>query len=164
MMSDKEMIVVAFCGFLGYWIVSFIFGIEGGADRVSKKEKRWRFTNTKHRNKGDTSFEDERKQGKGEAHNDYKSGEAGHDEKTNTNSDSKDHQPDSEKSNKWYEVLHVAENSTIEEISVAFKRRISKYHPDKVATLGEELRELAEKKSKEINVAYETVMKIRKNK
>jgi DnaJ-domain-containing protein 1 len=32
---------------------------------------------------------------------------------------------------------------------------MTEYHPDKVASLGPELRALAEKKSKEINAAYE---------
>ena len=31
---------------------------------------------------------------------------------------------------------------------------MSEYHPDKVASLGKEIRELAERKSKEINAAY----------
>jgi DnaJ-domain-containing protein 1 len=35
---------------------------------------------------------------------------------------------------------------------------MSQYHPDKVASLGRELRELAESKSKEISVAYQEAL------
>ncbi len=42
----------------------------------------------------------------------------------------------------------------MEEIRAAYLMRISEYHPDKVAALGKEIREVAERKSKEINVAY----------
>lgn len=55
----------------------------------------------------------------------------------------------------WWEVLGVASDAGPEEVSRAYKRRISEYHPDKVALLGEEIRSVAERKSKEINSAYE---------
>ena len=41
----------------------------------------------------------------------------------------------------------------------AYKRRISEYHPDKVAQMGEEIRALAERRSKEINAAYDEAMR-----
>lgn len=59
----------------------------------------------------------------------------------------------------WWEVLQVPRIATRAEISHAYKRRISEYHPDKVAHLGEELRTVAERRSKEINVAYEEAMR-----
>ena len=52
------------------------------------------------------------------------------------------------------------EIATRAEISHAYKRRISEYHPDKVAHLGEEIRAVAERRSKEINVAYEEAMRL----
>lgn len=55
----------------------------------------------------------------------------------------------------WYEVLGVSGIATREEISAAYKRCISQYHPDKVANMGAEIRAVAERKSKEINAAYE---------
>jgi DnaJ like chaperone protein len=39
-------------------------------------------------------------------------------------------------------------------VQTAYRSLIRQYHPDKVANLGEELRELAEVKSKAINKAY----------
>ena len=38
--------------------------------------------------------------------------------------------------------------------AVAYRARMSEYHPDKVASLGPDIRALAEQKAKEINAAY----------
>lgn len=54
----------------------------------------------------------------------------------------------------WHEVLGVSSRASLEEVQSAYRERIGKYHPDKVASLGQELRDLAETKSKEINRAY----------
>ncbi len=55
----------------------------------------------------------------------------------------------------WWEVLGVGPGAGDEEIAQAYKRKISEYHPDKVARMGDEIRALAERKSKEINAAYD---------
>ena len=49
----------------------------------------------------------------------------------------------------------------MEEIRAAYLKRISEYHPDKVTALGKEIREVAERKSKEINVAYSVALEER---
>jgi DnaJ like chaperone protein len=54
----------------------------------------------------------------------------------------------------WWEILNVDRNATADQIKEAFRREISKYHPDRVEGLGIELRELADRKSKEVNRAY----------
>lgn len=54
----------------------------------------------------------------------------------------------------WHEVLELHQHATPDQIREAYQRLMSQYHPDKVASLGAELRALAEKKSKEINAAY----------
>jgi DnaJ like chaperone protein len=54
----------------------------------------------------------------------------------------------------WWEILKVDRNATADQIKEAFRREISKYHPDGVEGLGIELRELADRKSKEVNRAY----------
>lgn len=54
----------------------------------------------------------------------------------------------------WHEILNVAPDAGAEEIRRAYQSLMSQYHPDKVAALGPELRELCERKSKEINAAY----------
>jgi DnaJ-domain-containing protein 1 len=54
----------------------------------------------------------------------------------------------------WFEVLNVAPDATREQIVDAYRRLIRENHPDKVANLGQEFRELAERRAAEINVAY----------
>ncbi len=61
----------------------------------------------------------------------------------------------------WASVLGVDAFASMDEIRRAYRQRISEYHPDKVAGLGAELRELAERKAKEINRAYEEVCRLR---
>jgi DnaJ like chaperone protein len=62
----------------------------------------------------------------------------------------------------WYEVLEVSESSSIDEITNSYKKKIRQYHPDKVESLGSELKKLAEKKSKEINAAYNIAKRLKK--
>ena len=61
---------------------------------------------------------------------------------------------------RWYEVLGVAPSAPPDEIRAAYRRLMSQYHPDKVESLGPELRELAERKSKEIGTAYRMGMQV----
>ena len=61
----------------------------------------------------------------------------------------------------WHEVLKVSQFSSLEEIHLAYKSLIRQYHPDKVANLGDELKILAEEKSKTINAAYQSAIKER---
>jgi DnaJ like chaperone protein len=59
----------------------------------------------------------------------------------------------------WYVVLDVDRSASRAQITAAYRARISQYHPDKVARMGPEIRALAEKKSAEINTAYETALR-----
>ena len=59
-----------------------------------------------------------------------------------------------------YTVLGVSENATDEEITRAYKELVKKYHPDKYAN--SDLAELANEKMAEVNVAYDTIQKMRK--
>lgn len=61
----------------------------------------------------------------------------------------------------WAAVLGVSPDASMDAIRRAYQRRIAEYHPDKVAAPGAELRELAERKSKEINLAYEEACRAR---
>lgn len=61
----------------------------------------------------------------------------------------------------WTEVLGIGIDASIEDVRSAYKREMSRYHPDKVASLGVELRELAERKSKQIGEAYRQAMAAR---
>lgn len=70
-----------------------------------------------------------------------------------------DHEFSKMHSKNWYVTLGTSPSASVDEIRKAYKSQMSKYHPDKVATLGTELKELAEKKTKEINIAYKRAMK-----
>jgi hypothetical protein len=54
-----------------------------------------------------------------------------------------------------YEVLGVAPGTTLDGIGVAFRKLAQQYHPDRVTDLAPELRDLAEKRMKAINIAYQ---------
>lgn len=61
----------------------------------------------------------------------------------------------------WHEVLGVSSAATREQITAAYREQISQYHPDKVARLGAEIRALAERKSAQLNAAYDQALKSR---
>lgn len=56
-----------------------------------------------------------------------------------------------------YEVLGVEEGASKEEIKIAYKKLVKKYHPDQYSN--NPLSDLAEEKLKEINEAYHYLMK-----
>lgn len=58
----------------------------------------------------------------------------------------------------YFRILEIQPSARIDEVKAAYKRRMQEYHPDKVASLGKELRDLADAKSKEINAAYRAIM------
>ena len=60
-----------------------------------------------------------------------------------------------------YKVLGVSPEATDQEVKAAYRRLALQHHPDKVATLGEDVRKAAEKKFKEINDAKEKIFKAR---
>ena len=48
-----------------------------------------------------------------------------------------------------------------DEVKAAYRSMALKHHPDRVATLGEDVRKAAEQKFQEINAAKETIYKAR---
>ena len=58
-----------------------------------------------------------------------------------------------------YEVLGLKKGATLEEVKKAYRELVSKYHPDKVSHLGDEFKVLAERRIKEINEAYQEILK-----
>ena len=72
-------------------------------------------------------------------------------------SDSKQEQSPFSRQKDPYTVLNVDRNASQEEIREAYLRLANQYHPDKVLHLGEEFKELAENRFKEIQSAYEAL-------
>ena len=60
-----------------------------------------------------------------------------------------------------YKILEVSHSATDGEIKKAYRKMASKYHPDKVTHLGEDLQDLAEEKFKAVNDAYQSIKKDR---
>ena len=60
-----------------------------------------------------------------------------------------------------YKVLEVSPDATDNEVRKAYRKLALKHHPDRVATLGEDVRKAAEKKLQEINAAKDLVYKAR---
>lgn len=60
-----------------------------------------------------------------------------------------------------YKVLGLSSTATDDEVKVAYRKMALKHHPDRVASLGEDIRKAAEKKFQDINDAKERIFKAR---
>ncbi len=60
-----------------------------------------------------------------------------------------------------YAALGISSSASDEEVDLAYRRRISEYHPDRVANSAKEIRDLAELRAREANGAYESIKRQR---
>ena len=60
-----------------------------------------------------------------------------------------------------YKILEIAPSATDDEVKKAYRKMAVKYHPDKVATLGEDVQKAAEEKFKAVAQAYDAICKER---
>ena len=60
-----------------------------------------------------------------------------------------------------YKVLEIEPTASDEEVRKAYRSLVLKHHPDRVATLGEDIRKAAEEKLQLINDAKERIFKAR---
>ena len=61
-----------------------------------------------------------------------------------------------------YSILEIDPSSSDDQVKKAYRKMAVKYHPDKVATLGEDVQKAAEEKFKAVNQAYEAICKERR--
>lgn len=133
-MSGTELLVITVCLFIGYWAVAS-FGSS------SKEEK------TRSRDQDSPPSENQHQQKQSEREEQEWKSKQQRGQETRT-----------ERPVPWYEVLNVSPSAHANEIRRAYRNLMSQYHPDKVASLGPELRDLSERKTKEINTAYDRAM------
>ena len=60
-----------------------------------------------------------------------------------------------------YKVLEVEPSATDDEVKAAYRKLALKHHPDRVASLGEDIRKAAEEKFRQINEAKDRIYKSR---
>ena len=60
-----------------------------------------------------------------------------------------------------YKILEITPDATKDEVKKAYRKMAIKYHPDKVATLGEDIQKAAEEKFKAVSRAYEAICRER---
>ena len=60
-----------------------------------------------------------------------------------------------------YAVLGVPPDASDDDVEQAWRKRMQEYHPDRVANAAPELRELAERRAREANAAWETIRRQR---
>jgi len=60
-----------------------------------------------------------------------------------------------------FAILKISKNASNDEIKAAYKERMKEYHPDRLENLGNELQELAKRKTQEINEAFTLIKKER---
>jgi len=66
------------------------------------------------------------------------------------------------KSTNWaYDVLEIDELATDEEMKKSYRRMATRFHPDKVSTLGEDAVQAAQQKFQKVQEAYEVIKKQR---
>lgn len=58
-----------------------------------------------------------------------------------------------------FHALNITAQSTAEDIKRAYRKKLSEYHPDKVATLGDKIRATAEFETKKLNAVYDYLEK-----
>ena len=63
--------------------------------------------------------------------------------------------------NSAYKILEVDPSVSDDEVKKAYRKMANKYHPDKVAYLGEDIRKAAGEKFRKVKDAYETIKKDR---
>lgn len=60
-----------------------------------------------------------------------------------------------------YKILEITPDASNDEVKKAYRKMAMKYHPDKVSSLGDDVRRQAEEKFRKVQEAYENIKKTR---
>jgi len=60
-----------------------------------------------------------------------------------------------------YKILGLDSSATDNEVKKTYRKMAAKYHPDKVAHLGDDLKNFSDEKFKSLNDAYQNIKKER---
>ena len=60
---------------------------------------------------------------------------------------------------KWYKILGLTPVATDSEVKKAYRKMATKYHPDKLIGVSEDIKKLAEEKFLAVKESYEQIMK-----
>lgn len=60
-----------------------------------------------------------------------------------------------------YRILEIEPEASDEEVKKAYRRMAMKYHPDKLANMGEDIQQAAQEKFRKVNEAYQSIKKER---
>ncbi|MBO1518039.1 co-chaperone DjlA [Oceanisphaera pacifica] len=77
--------------------------------------------------------------------------------------DGRQSQPSADRLRDAYHILEVAEDASDTDVKRAYRRQMSKHHPDKLASQGlpKEMMEMAKEKAQDIQQAWETIKGVR---
>lgn len=161
MMNFEEIMVVVAGLLFGYWAVSSLLVLKERDQTDSLKRSGWYSKDgpsesSQDRSDGFSSKEDKWKE--------WKKSESTSNSQYRGEGSQREGQREKEgqwDKDDWNKVLEVPESASLAEITKSYKKLMSQYHPDKVSTLGKELQALAEKKSKQINNAYDVALRLR---
>ena len=64
-------------------------------------------------------------------------------------------------SEKWYTMLGITKQASVNEVKKAYRKMAVKYHPDKLQAVSEDIKKLSEEKFLKVKEAYEQIMKER---
>jgi DnaJ like chaperone protein len=132
-MTNTEIMVSVVGALMGYWAISAVIGGKAGSTPLNRSDEA----------RPDAPLNDDPSHGC-EDPNNPRSQSSGNTDATGQT---------------WYEVLSVSKSAGLDEVQTAYRSLIRQYHPDKVASLGDELKDLAERKTKAINQAYNDALK-----
>ena len=60
-----------------------------------------------------------------------------------------------------YKILEIGPEASDEEVKKAYRRMAMKYHPDKLANMGEDIQQAAQEKFRKVSEAYQSIKKER---